>query len=140
MIGESNNDGLIRGHEKWYSADPYEIVRLETGQLTVLCRSGTLNCPVKPRHEILYGLWFFIEGNVYDATEFADEHPGGVDPLLENTGADATASFQAVPHSKAAVAMLEKYYIGDLEGTLEPAQSTEEPLPEYQPKISPQAA
>lgn len=34
-----------------------------------------------------------IEGNVYDVTQFLDEHPGGKKILLKNSGKDATSKF-----------------------------------------------
>ncbi len=33
-------------------------------------------------------LWLIIQGKVYNVTKFIDEHPGGVDVLLEHGGAD----------------------------------------------------
>lgn len=37
--------------------------------------------------------WVAVEGNVYDVTEFIDEHPGGRKILLKNVGTDATSKF-----------------------------------------------
>lgn len=37
--------------------------------------------------------WVAIKGNVYDVTEFLDDHPGGRKILLKNIGSDATAKF-----------------------------------------------
>jgi cytochrome b involved in lipid metabolism len=31
-------------------------------------------------------LWFIIHGKVYDVSKFAEEHPGGVDILMERAG------------------------------------------------------
>lgn len=31
--------------------------------------------------------WLVIEGKVYDVTPFLDEHPGGFDTLVSNSGA-----------------------------------------------------
>ncbi|CAM8933367.1 unnamed protein product [Rhodiola kirilowii] len=55
--------------------------------------------------------------NVYDVTEFMDDHPGGGDVLLTSTGKDATEDFEDVGHSKAAREQLEKYYIGEIDAS-----------------------
>ena len=39
-------------------------------------------------------LWIVISGDVYDVTQYAKEHPGGLAPLLIHGGAiDSTATF-----------------------------------------------
>jgi len=58
--------------------------------------------------------WIIIDGKVYDVTEFLNEHPGGIDIMLEYGGLDATAPFSDVGHSKDAKSILQKYYIGDI--------------------------
>ena len=86
--------------------------------------------------------WVVISGKVYDVTKFLDEHPGGYDIILTNTGEpldalpeadrshsvlhkalnilnvtgqDATESFEEIGHSNAARELLNKYEIGDYE-------------------------
>ncbi|KAL9674542.1 hypothetical protein QQ045_030814 [Rhodiola kirilowii] len=54
---------------------------------------------------------------VYDVTEFMDDHPGGRDVLLTSIGKDATEDFEDVGHSKAAREQLEKYYIGEIDAS-----------------------
>ena len=39
--------------------------------------------------------WLVIEGKVYDVTPFLDEHPGGFDTLVSNSGAPPLKSGQA---------------------------------------------
>jgi L-lactate dehydrogenase (cytochrome) len=34
------------------------------------------------RHNSVDDLWIVVDGFVYDLTEFAPEHPGGVDSML----------------------------------------------------------
>lgn len=61
--------------------------------------------------------WMSIHGKVYDLTKFAtDEHPGGLETLLDKAGQDATDDFEDIGHSDQARNMLPKYEIGDLEG------------------------
>ncbi|KAI0426160.1 mitochondrial cytochrome-like protein b2 [Xylaria sp. FL1042] len=44
-------------------------------------------------HQSLDDLWLVIDGVVYDFSEFAPEHPGGVSVLLQHAGRDATAAY-----------------------------------------------
>jgi cytochrome b involved in lipid metabolism len=64
------------------------------------------------QHGTINDLWMVIHDKVYDVTSFADEHPGGVDTLLDQAGGDASVEFDAVGHSSAAQRMLEKYLVG----------------------------
>ena len=38
--------------------------------------------------------WLVVDGDVYDVTEFLDEHPGGFDIIISNTGASLSALAQ----------------------------------------------
>ncbi|CAH4035246.1 cytochrome b5-like [Pieris brassicae] len=55
-----------------------------------------------------------IHNEVYDVTEFLEEHPGGLEVLLELAGQDATEPFEDVSHSSDARALMKKYKIGGL--------------------------
>jgi len=44
--------------------------------------------------------WIAVYGKVYDFTSFVDEHPGGVDTILDHAGLDGTEVFDAV-HTRA---------------------------------------
>lgn len=68
------------------------------------------------KHNTEQDLWMAIEGKVYDITEFADDHPGGPDVLIESAGTDATTAFDEVMHSEQARQQMEPYYVGELEG------------------------
>ncbi|WOG85943.1 hypothetical protein DCAR_0105136 [Daucus carota subsp. sativus] len=59
--------------------------------------------------------WLIIEGKVYDVTKFLEEHPGGDDVLLSVTAKDATDDFEDIGHSSTAKAMLDEFYIGDID-------------------------
>ncbi|KAI2784940.1 FMN-dependent dehydrogenase-domain-containing protein [Daldinia loculata] len=48
------------------------------------------------RHHSLKDLWVVIDDVVYDLSEFALEHPGGVAVLLDHAGRDATAAYSEV--------------------------------------------
>lgn len=63
-------------------------------------------------------IWVTTNGRVYNVTDFAYRHPGGMKIMHENGGRDVTELMQSHnphKHSKAAYTILEKYYIGDLD-------------------------
>jgi nitrate reductase (NAD(P)H) len=66
------------------------------------------------KHNTLKDIWIIINNKVYDTTDYLDVHPGGVNSILINGGADATDDFFAI-HSSKANKMLDKWYIGDLD-------------------------
>ncbi|KAI1436011.1 mitochondrial cytochrome-like protein b2 [Xylaria sp. CBS 124048] len=47
-------------------------------------------------HQSLEDLWLVVDGVVYDLSDFAPTHPGGVDILLQYAGRDATAAYSEV--------------------------------------------
>lgn len=66
------------------------------------------------KHDNQNELWMVIHNNVYDVTDFIDEHPGGAEILFDCGGVDVTTVFEDVGHSDDAVKMLEPYRIGSL--------------------------
>lgn len=65
-------------------------------------------------HNAADDLWIAIHNKVYDVTKFQEEHPGGVEVLLEHAGTEGTYAFEDVGHSLDARDLLAQYYIGDL--------------------------
>ncbi|VDH91652.1 cytochrome b5-like [Mytilus galloprovincialis] len=55
-----------------------------------------------------------IHDNVYDVSKFLEEHPGGEEVLLEQSGRDATEAFEDVGHSTDARDLMKDYVIGTL--------------------------
>lgn len=66
------------------------------------------------KHNTTEDVWIIVNSRVYDCTEYLELHPGGIDSITINAGADASEDFVAI-HSAKATKMLEKYYIGDLD-------------------------
>jgi cytochrome b involved in lipid metabolism len=72
------------------------------------------------KHDNKNDCYMALNGKVYNPTEFINSHPGGGE-ILEGCGKDATTLFETrptgskTPHSSSARAILEDYYIGDLE-------------------------
>ncbi|EXC24203.1 Cytochrome b5 [Morus notabilis] len=63
-----------------------------------------------------------IHGKVYDVTKFLEDHPGGDDVLLSSTGKDATNDFEDVGHSSSAKAVMDEFYVGDIDTATIPAK------------------
>ena len=55
-----------------------------------------------------------IDNVVYNLTEFLDDHPGGVDVLLNNAGKDASQCFHEVGHSDIALDWRQKFVVGEV--------------------------
>ncbi|KAI8973625.1 hypothetical protein BDF20DRAFT_995405 [Mycotypha africana] len=71
------------------------------------------------KHNTLDSLWVIFNDRVYDVTEFAQDHPGGDDIIVEFAGKDITAVMYDKnyhEHSESAYDMLEPYVIGTVEG------------------------
>jgi len=66
------------------------------------------------KHGFKSDLWIILHNKVYDVTRFLDEHPGGVDILIDNAGLDATHNFEDVGHSDDALKLAETFCIGEL--------------------------
>uniref|UniRef100_A0A5S6QHR9 Cytochrome b5 n=1 Tax=Trichuris muris TaxID=70415 RepID=A0A5S6QHR9_TRIMR len=65
-------------------------------------------------HNAKSSTWLVIENKVYDVTPFLDEHPGGIEVLLEHAGRDATEGFEDAGHSNDAKEIREQYLIGEV--------------------------
>ncbi|XP_057851276.1 cytochrome b5 [Cryptomeria japonica] len=88
------------------------------------------------KHNTNKDCWLIISGKVYDVTRFLEDHPGGDEVLLSSTGQDATDDFEDVGHSTSARAMMEEYYIGDIDLSSLPSKTksgkTRKPAPSPQ--------
>jgi len=60
------------------------------------------------------GVWFVIDGKVYDATPWLRDHPGGADVLVRAGGKDVSKIFKLTNHSSFAVAESMNFQIGVL--------------------------
>lgn len=67
-------------------------------------------------HNSLEDCWLAISGKVYDVSSWIQRHPGGLLPILDTAGQDATDAFIAF-HPARVKTLLPKYYIGELEPT-----------------------
>ncbi|ESZ93313.1 cytochrome b5 [Sclerotinia borealis F-4128] len=65
-------------------------------------------------HTTKKSLFMVIHDNIYDASAFVDEHPGGEEVLLDVGGQDATEAFEDVGHSDESREILEGLLVGTL--------------------------
>ncbi|KKA30959.1 hypothetical protein TD95_001307 [Thielaviopsis punctulata] len=63
------------------------------------------------------GLWLIIDKNVYDITNFLEEHPGGEKVLKRFAGKDATKSFWKYHGEHVLAKYGDEYKIGTLAET-----------------------
>ncbi|CAN0141594.1 unnamed protein product [Discosporangium mesarthrocarpum] len=77
-------------------------------------------------HKTKESLWIIIKDmsdgdmpKVYNVTDYLDDHPGGVEVMVEVGGTDATNMFEDIGHSKDARMEMKKYEIGTLKLTEE---------------------
>ncbi|KAL5702678.1 Cytochrome b5 isoform B [Ranunculus cassubicifolius] len=78
-------------------------------------------------HNSAKDCWLIIFGKVYDVTKFLEDHPGGDDVLISATGKDATDDFEDVGHSTSARAMLDEFYVGEIDSSTVPEKQTYTP-------------
>ncbi|KAF8402090.1 hypothetical protein HHK36_013042 [Tetracentron sinense] len=83
-------------------------------------------------HNTSKDCWLIINGKVYDVTKFLEDHPGGDEVLLSATGKDATDDFEDVGHSSTARAMMDEYYVGEMDTSTIPTKT------KYTPPNQPQ--
>ncbi|MCJ1388312.1 hypothetical protein MMC18_001158 [Xylographa bjoerkii] len=70
------------------------------------------------QHHTKSDLWLVIHGKVYDVSRYIEDHPGGVDALVEVAGTDATTSYEDVGHSEDSREIMEQFLVGYLAGAI----------------------
>lgn len=68
------------------------------------------------KHNTIDDPWIVYNGQVYDVTQYLDEHPGGEEVIADVAGTDATEAFNDIGHSDDAHDILKGLCIGKLEG------------------------
>lgn len=66
------------------------------------------------KHNTEGDCWMSIHGQVFNVTEYADYHPGGVDELMRGAGTNATKLFEENHCYVNYQSLLEKCYVGPL--------------------------
>ncbi|KAK4113741.1 hypothetical protein N656DRAFT_706660 [Canariomyces notabilis] len=90
--------------------------------------ASTISPSELSKHNTLTSLWIALDGLVYDFTEFAPTHPGGVSILLQHAGRDGTAAYNAVHSASLVKAILPtSKHLGRLSSPPAPAPSPLKP-------------
>ncbi|ESW05992.1 hypothetical protein PHAVU_010G010400 [Phaseolus vulgaris] len=103
-------------------------------------RSKVFTLAEVSQHNNVQDCWLVIHGKVYNVTKFLEDHPGGDDVLLSSTGKDATNDFEDIGHSTSAVAMMDEFYVGDIDTSSIPSkvQYTPPKQPHYNQDKTPE--
>jgi len=80
-------------------------------------------------HKTPDSLWIIVDGDVYDVTKFADEHPGGKKILQRVGGKDASKPFWKYHNESILKKYKAKLQIGSLEGKAPPPPPPAAPAP-----------
>lgn len=65
------------------------------------------------KHNKSDDLWLIVDERVFDVTRFVNQHPGGLDALLNNSnGRNATAAFFGKQHKPHVYPMINEYFVG----------------------------
>ncbi|KAJ4859021.1 cytochrome b5-like heme/Steroid binding domain-containing protein [Trichoderma breve] len=67
------------------------------------------------KHSSRQDLWVAVNGRVYDLTNFAEDHPGGINVLEECAGTDASEPFEYAGHSTNTVKTMRQFLVGNME-------------------------
>ena len=80
------------------------------------CNSNKIYSEEIKKHNNIEDLWIIIDNKVYDVTEFVQHHPGGIKPLCDVAGKDATIHFKNIKaHNKSSIQKyMKNYFIGYL--------------------------
>jgi cytochrome b involved in lipid metabolism len=66
------------------------------------------------KHNTKDDIWLVIHNDVYDITDFIDEHPGGKSMLVTVGGKDATEYFEELHNPRILQEVAENYKIGTI--------------------------
>ena len=80
------------------------------------------------KHNKSDSLWIVSDSQVYDVTDFAGRHPGGLDVLVKHGGDEVADLMHDVinhQHTETAYQILEKYHIGQLDHDTERVSQSE---------------
>lgn len=85
------------------------------------------------KHNSANDCWLIINNNVYEVTNYINDHPGGATTIISFCGQDATSAFATKgqknkPHSSSAKKLLESFKIGSLNQPIKINQNSNNPL------------
>jgi cytochrome b involved in lipid metabolism len=84
-------------------------------EMVVVDKTRKISAEEVRKHNSVDDLWIIIDKKVYDVTEYAEEHPGGVAAIAKNAGGDASKGFRGPQHPSRVFDIVDDYMIGVLE-------------------------
>ncbi len=84
-------------------------------EMVVVDKTREISAEEVRKHNSVDDLWIIIDKKVYDVTEYAEEHPGGVAAIAKNAGGDASKGFRGPQHPSRVFDIVDDYMIGVLE-------------------------
>ena len=84
-------------------------------EMVVVDKTRKVSAEEVRKHNSVDDLWIIIDKKVYDVTESAEEHPGGVAAIAKNAGGDASKGFRGPQHPSRVFDIVDDYMIGVLE-------------------------
>ena len=84
-------------------------------EMVVVDKTRKISAEEVRKHNTVDDLWIIIDKKVYDVTEYAEEHPGGVAAIAKNAGGDASKGFRGPQHPSRVFDIVDDYMIGVLE-------------------------
>jgi nitrate reductase (NAD(P)H) len=115
LSGKPRSAGFGKLLELKAAADAKEAAAPAPAPKNIQTSTTSFTLAEVEKHNTEEDVWIVVNNKVYDCTKYLELHPGGIDSITINAGADATEDFVAI-HSTKATKMLEKFYIGDLKG------------------------
>jgi len=89
------------------NSTPSDLLATNNGSKTILTATEVA------KHNTKTDCYLIVNDQVYDVTAFIDQHPGGVEKIVEGCGKESSQIFAAI-HSNFAWNLLKDYYVGDL--------------------------
>ncbi|KAH7028647.1 cytochrome b5-like heme/steroid binding domain-containing protein [Macrophomina phaseolina] len=98
-------------------------------RIDVMAEITELSLAEVAKHSQGKDLWVCIRGNVYDVSDFVEEHPGGEEVLRAFAGKDATEAFEDAAHSEEVKPIIDGLIVGRVPSLQQPnvTHSTERP-------------
>ncbi len=75
-------------------------------------RQGKISREEVSLHKSEESCWVILDGKVLDVTSYLQQHPGGVNKIMNEAGKDASKAFKGAKHSMDAILISEKYVVG----------------------------